>query len=66
MPGGAAFVTLGDGNAAGGRVGGKRTTGLPFSVVITVCLDRTEPAGECTPSRDAARPRDDLRLIDMP
>lgn len=48
------------GNPPGGRGGGKRTTALPFSVVIMVDLDRTDAAGEWYPS--GALPNEDLRL----
>jgi hypothetical protein len=43
----------------GGRaIGGRRTTGL-LSPDTNVCLDSTDPAGECILSR-----REDRRLID--
>ena len=44
----------------GGRTeGGRRTMGLT-SPVAMFCLERTDAAGECIPSRS-----DDLRLIDI-
>lgn len=44
----------------GGRTeGGRRTMGLT-SPVAMFCLESTDAAGECIPSR-----RDDLRLIDI-
>lgn len=46
-----------------GRGGGRRTTGRPESAVSTVCLVRTDIAGEGYPSWDGARPTDDLRLM---
>jgi hypothetical protein len=48
------------GKPPGGRGGGRRTTGLPLSVVTMVALDRTEAAGEWYPS--GALPNEDLRL----
>lgn len=53
----------GGGLAPGTRGGGRRTIGFPFSVVMTVCREMTDPAGEGYPSCDGGLPNDDLRLI---